>query len=768
MRYPGMNAPSQPTENRFAGGFRVFSELAAGVALIVGSAALMAWLAPLPELWQGARLSMADDPNLAFAFILAALAALLNRRNPRFSQMLGFALGTLAAVTFLHCLDRSTFVLDLRWLQNPRSGDGSECPAGALAFTLLGTALLLAPWRKAAALSQFLGLIVAAIGLLAVFANWFDVAILAKLPAAANLAPSTAFLLALLGLAVALLSTRNGLLKILCSDTDGGMLARWMLPGSVLIPLLTGSAVVEGNARGFYDAASAMALFAVATAAVFLTVIWSSAHWLMRMEARRREAERAARLSDARFRRLVDSNIIGVITADLAGHVSEANDAFLQMMDYTREDLLAGKIRGEEMTPPEMRLRTEQAVGEILATGVAAPFEHETLRKDGSRLKVVVGAARLEETSDFCVAFILDVSARKRAEEERDRFFTVSLDLLCVAGIDGRFRRLNPAFERTLGYSEEELLQRPFVEFVHPNDRDATLAEVQKLAHCEQTIGFENRYRCKDGTMRWMLWSAAATPDGTIYAAARDITERKRDEEELRHTAVQLQRSNSELAQFAYIASHDLQEPLRAVSGCVQLLQQKYQGQLDAPADELIGHVVDGAARMKSLITDLLAYSKVGRTAPEPTPVDLGEAFENALANLRTAIEESGAKITRDVLPTLTGDATLLTQLFQNLVGNALKFRREIPPEIHLAAGRRGEEWVFALSDNGIGIDPQYFQRIFGIFQRLHTRRDFPGTGIGLALCQKIVERHGGKITVQSEPGRGSTFRFTLPDHSPK
>lgn len=344
-----------------------------------------------------------------------------------------------------------------------------------------------------------------------------------------------------------------------------------------------------------------------------------------------------------------------------------------------------------------------------------------------------------------------------------DRFFTLSLDMLCIAGTDGFFRRLNPAFEKTLGYSEAELLSQPFIEFVHPEDRERTQTEVERLAARAKTVDFENRYRCKDGSWRWLLWTAIAAPDGSIYAAARDITDRKRAERELQRTVAELQRYTAELEQFAYIASHDLQEPLRAVAGCAQILNERYGGQLDADADELIGHIVDGATRMKRLIGDLLTYSRAGRRALEVQQFSAERPLGTALANLRPAIEQSGARITHGPLPEVRADETQLTQLFQHLIGNAIKFRGERVPEITVEGERRGAEWLFSVRDNGIGIEPRFFDRVFGVFQRLHTQREFGGTGMGLALCKKIVERHGGRIWVESEPGKGSAFFFTLP-----
>ena len=225
----------------------------------------------------------------------------------------------------------------------------------------------------------------------------------------------------------------------------------------------------------------------------------------------------------------------------------------------------------------------------------------------------------------------------------------------------------------------------------------------------------------------------------------------------------QLQRSNEDLAQFASVASHDLQEPLRAVASFLQLLAQRYRGRLDAEADEFIGFAVDGAKRMQNLINDLLAYSRVGTRSKPFEPVDCERALDTALANLQVALEESGAVVTHHPLPSAWGDGVQLTQLFQNLIGNASKFHRSEPPRIEVAARRQGAEWLFSVRDNGIGIEPQYFDRIFQIFQRLHSRDQYPGTGIGLAICKRIVERHGGRIGVESEPGRGSIFWFTLP-----
>ena len=271
----------------------------------------------------------------------------------------------------------------------------------------------------------------------------------------------------------------------------------------------------------------------------------------------------------------------------------------------------------------------------------------------------------------------------------------------------------------------------------------------------------------KDGNPLWVRIniSIAQGIDGStrFRAVIIDISERKQVDEKLSQVMEELTRSNEELEKFAYVASHDLQEPLRMVSSFARLLENRYKGKLDQDADDFINFAVDGANRMQVLITDLLAYSRVGRWSNEFKEVSSEAVLERALSNLKTVVEQRGAVVTRDPLPVMMGDDSQLAQLFQNLIGNAVKFCKDRTPHIHVSSERRGNKWVFSVRDNGIGIAPEYFERIFLIFQRLHGKQEYPGTGIGLAICRKVAERHGGRIWVESEPGSGSTFYFTIP-----
>jgi PAS domain S-box-containing protein len=358
-----------------------------------------------------------------------------------------------------------------------------------------------------------------------------------------------------------------------------------------------------------------------------------------------------------------------------------------------------------------------------------------------------------------------------RASEIRLRGILDSApDAMVITDTQGHIVLLNGETERLFGYPREELLGQPIEMLVperfrasHPQLREAYTAHPRMRSMMK---GLDLRGLRKGGIefpVEVML-SPVASPEGILVTAAiRDITERKRAEEHLLKTVAELKRSNDELEQFAYVASHDLQEPLRMVSSYVQLLAKRYSGQLDADAHEFIAYAVDGSNRMQGLIQDLLTYSRAGAGDNELREISSETALTNALANLGATIAESGAVVTHDLLPTITTDSTQLTQVFQNLVGNAIKYRGIEAPRVHVSATRSAvPEWTFAVRDNGLGIEPEYFEKIFILFQRLHGR-EFAGTGIGLAICKKMLERLGGRIWVESQAEKGSTFYFALP-----
>jgi PAS domain S-box-containing protein len=346
------------------------------------------------------------------------------------------------------------------------------------------------------------------------------------------------------------------------------------------------------------------------------------------------------------------------------------------------------------------------------------------------------------------------------------RLLALSPDLLGACGFDGYVKLLNPAWARTLGYTGEGLPVARYIEFVHPEDRDATERVVAGLAQGGRTDEFVCRVRRRDGEYRWLLWSAQGSPeDGCFYVAGKDITERMQLEDELNRRAARLERINAELQEFAYIASHDLSEPLRMITSYLELLERRYGDRLDETAGEFIAFAVDGAERMKALIDDLLAYSRVGSHDLELDDVDLAELLGQVLRSLGPAIEEAGATVAiPDVLPAVRGDATQLGQLLQNLIANAVKFRAPgRPPRVTLGARDDGSGLRLWVADDGIGIAEAHQERIFKMFARLHGRDEYEGTGIGLALCRRIAERHGGRIWVEPGAAGGSVFHVWIP-----
>ncbi len=360
-------------------------------------------------------------------------------------------------------------------------------------------------------------------------------------------------------------------------------------------------------------------------------------------------------------------------------------------------------------------------------------------------------------------------NALSRSEEFNRSIIESSSDCIKVLDIEGRLQFMSRGGQELLKIKDiNQYLNMSYENFWKGSDYQAARGAIAEAQ--QGRVGrFSGYCPTADGTPTWwdVVISPINGPDGDVdrlLAVSRDITERKKAEDELRKLAAELERSNSDLQEFAYVASHDLQEPLRGIASFTALLEKRYKGKLDEKADEFIDYIIDDVKRMQMLIKDLLQYSSASTKGIVFRPVNCSVVLEQALFNLRLAIEESLAEVTYVLLPHVMGDESQLSRLFQNLIGNAIKFRGEEPIKIHISAHRKEDEWVFSIRDTGIGIDPKQSDRIFAIFQRLHNRAEYTGTGIGLAVCKKIVERHNGRIWVESEPRKGSTFYFTIPD----
>ncbi|MDX6725599.1 MAG: hypothetical protein QOK49_404 [Baekduia sp.] len=344
------------------------------------------------------------------------------------------------------------------------------------------------------------------------------------------------------------------------------------------------------------------------------------------------------------------------------------------------------------------------------------------------------------------------------------RLFAMSPDLLAAAGFDGMLKEFNDAWEHQLGWPRAELERKPYLELVHPDDRDATREQIARLAQGETIAEYVCRLICRDGSLRWMAWSGGPG-DEAFYIVGRDVSERLAMERELAQHAERLQGTNAELQDFAHIASHDLSEPLRMVASYLGLLERRSAGELDENGREYLRQALDGAQRMRHLIDDLLLYSRVANEEPRREQVDVEALVAEVLQVLGPAIEQEGATVEVGALPTLEAEPGQLRQLLQNLIGNAVKFHAPgRAPVVRVTARRTIAGCVVTVADDGIGIPDHEQERIFAMFTRLHGRDQYAGTGIGLAICRRIAERHGGRIYVESDAGAGSAFHTLLPD----
>jgi PAS domain S-box-containing protein len=494
----------------------------------------------------------------------------------------------------------------------------------------------------------------------------------------------------------------------------------------------------------------------------------------------RKDAERHLAQMEGRYRGLLEAAPDAMVVVNQDGEIVLLNVQAEKQFGYRRDELVGQKVKNiiPEGFAERLISDSTRSAADALAQQIGTGIELIARRKNGSDFPIEIMLSPLESAEGILVtAAIRDISVRKDAErhlaqmEGRYRgLLEAAPDAMVVVNQGGEIVLLNVQAEKQFGYRRDELVGQKVKNIIPEGFAERLIADALRSAEdaLAQQIGtgIELTGRRKNGSdfpIEIMLSPLESAEGILVTAAIRDITKRKKAEAHLLQKVEELNRSNEELGQFAYIASHDLQEPLRMVASYTQLLSRRYKGKLDSDADEFISFAVDGASRMQRLIQDLLAYSRVGTIEMDLLDTSSEEALQQALINLRGAIEEKGALVTHDPLPTVLADETQLIQLFQNLVGNAIKYQNPGVPRVHISAAKNGgKKWMFSVKDNGLGIDPQYFEKIFGVFQRLHKREEFAGTGIGLAICKKIVERHGGSISVESQPGQGSTFRFAL------
>ncbi|HKW30354.1 MAG TPA: PAS domain S-box protein [Verrucomicrobiae bacterium] len=514
-------------------------------------------------------------------------------------------------------------------------------------------------------------------------------------------------------------------------------------------------------------------LMVIFTGSALACIIGLAAILLIHRDLKLRSlAERELRTTRTTLESILNNSPTVVFLKDEEGRYLFVNHRFARIVGSSAEQIV-GKT-GFDLFTKEIAEAAREHDREVLRSAEPLEFEETVQYADGlhTHLAVKFLLRGLPGNTVAICGISTDITERKRAEEERDRFFNLSRDLICIATFDGYFKALNPAWERTLGFNREELVAKPFIEFIHPDDVPASQTEVEKLAGGMETVNFENRFRCRDGSWRWFSWNArAAVPQRLIYAAGRDITERKRAQAQitqlnadLQNRATQLETANKELEAFSYSVSHDLRAPLRHIDGFVKLLNKQASEKLDERGRRYLDIIADSARQMGALIDDLLVFSRMSRSELRQAKVSTDSLVHEAIGGLQSEIH--GRQINWKIasLPEVNADAAMLRQVWVNLIANAVKYSRtRQAAEIEIGCNSDNGELVFFVRDNGVGFDMQYAHKLFGVFQRLHRAEEFEGTGIGLANVRRIIHRHGGRTWADGKLEGGATFFFSLP-----
>ena len=508
--------------------------------------------------------------------------------------------------------------------------------------------------------------------------------------------------------------------------------------------------------------------------------------------AEARRARDVGRTSEDRFRSLFDMSRDGIVFVDLEGHIEEMNQAYLDLVGYDRDEISTHTY--QDLTPEKWRAGEAEIIEtQVMQRGFSDEYEKEYVRKDGSIAPISLRTILVRDLDGRPIRFmgiVRDITELKekeealRASEKRYRsLFDLSHDGVVFVGLDGPIEEANDAYLDMVGYDLDELIGVTYQQLT-PTRWAAMEAEIvdQQLMSRGYTDEYEKEYIRKEGSVfpvavRSILVRDEAGTPVRIMGIVRDITEQKEAKEALERHALDLARSNEELEQFAYVASHDLQEPLRKIRAFGALLADEKQESLDEEGRQYIDFMTDAAARMQTLVSDLLALSRVTTAAQPFEDLPLSDVFDTVLSDLSVSLDEAEGHVEVAEVPTIEADRTQMDQLFRNLIGNALKFRKPgIAPRVTVrmaAEAKRlpaipGPTHTIVVADNGIGFEPSQGSKLFQPFKRLHARHQYEGAGIGLAICEKIVLRHHGRITASGTPGEGATFTVTLPRRQPR
>jgi PAS domain S-box-containing protein len=763
-----------------------FPRLASVLAFVVGTLVLIGWMGNLDLLTRGGPGMVAMNPMTAVLFLCAAFSLWLqadagpDAAPSRFMPLARLAALVVVAVALLRIFgyaSSSDVGID-HWLFAERvaASDGQlpnrMAPNTAFGFVLLGLALLLLDrtTRRGHRPAEILAIVVALVALLALFGYAYGVRRMYGVASYIPMALPTALILLLLAIAALCVRPGSGMMAVFTRASVGGAIARRLLPAMVGSMFVLGWLRLEGEHRGLYGAELGVALYTLANIAIFSALVWWTAISLDRSEARRRQVEQERERFFA-----VSPDLMCVAGFD--GYFKSLNPAWEVLLGHSRDELLARPF--VEFVHPDDRAATAARMEAMLTGAPVTAFENRFCRRDGDYRWFSWNA--IPVTGEHQIyATARDITARKQAEELQAKMAAIvefSDDAIMSKTLEGTITTWNPGAERLFGHSAEEAIGKPMAMLIPP-ELDGEETRILEGVRRGQVQRFESVRMHKDGRRIHVAASISPIRDraGAVVGASkvvRDISERKRAEDsilalnaELGKNAAQLQEVNRELEAFSYTISHDLRAPLRHIDGYARMLQEDAV-QLEPELRRYLDAISTSARTMGMLIDDLLAFSRLGRKPVERVPVDMA-------AIARSALRELGGDACTDTvvlgeLPGAHADPVLLKQVWVNLFSNALKYSapRGTSAQVELSGERDGAVTRYRIRDNGVGFDMRYADKLFGVFQRLHSQDEFEGTGVGLAIVQRIVARHGGRIWAEAEPGRGATFTIELPEATP-
>ncbi len=764
----------------------------AGVAAIaVGCMVIVAWQFEVEMIKRVLPGQAAMNPLAAIAFILSGISLLLSHPRYVFSlvnpvrTVLACLIVGIGATRLLEIALNITIGLD-QLLFTDRLASPAEPmpnhmpPNAALAFLFLGTSLALLGLRSRYNFlaAQSLALLVGAIALLTIVGYIFGASTLARVAHFMPIPLNTALLFLVMSLGVICARPESGLMHILTRTSTGGILARRLIIVAFAVPFALGTLWFAGERAGYYDTRLEMALFTVSTMVVFaLFVLWTG-NVIHRIDSERRRVEEE-------FRDLYNNAPCGYHSLGENGYFVQINNTELAWLGYARDEVVGVK-RFLDVITPESQAVFYQNFPIFKEQGHIENVEFEMLRKDGTTFPALLTASAIKDAEGRFVqsrSTIFDITLRKQAMAAIKRLAAIvdsTDDAIVGKTLDGVITSWNRGAERIYGYTADEMVGRPIATLAPEGHKNEILANLSRIRSGERITYYQTRRQRKDGRVIdvSLTISPIMNERGEVVGAAsitRDITEQKEAEERIRklnealeQQAAELQEINKQLEAFSYSVSHDLRAPLRAIDGFSKLLVEEYGKQLDEEGRRLLTVIQTNTRQMGQLIDDLLAFSRISRTELRGQEISMTKLVRAVADELLHRRPDRTVELALNDLPPAWGDPAMVKQVVVNLLSNAIKFTapRGDAARIEIGGERNGDMCQYSVRDNGVGFDMRFAEKLFGVFQRLHSLKEFEGMGIGLAIVHRVVTRHGGMVTADSDPQRGTTFTFTLPSRS--